>query len=656
MMRMKVLSCRQGLLVMVVALSWLGVTSFYSDGQEDRHVPQCDRSKGSKPHRYDPLACWLWNLRVTIPDQQFRQHFISISIKDMVCTNYTVESIDSSYSKSTNNTNPVILVAVSGISAICQGQYHATGGLGGGLQALVQQSSEDVPSLGLSLEFTSFYYNQNVKMASKVTTDNCQANLQVASLHFDGSISAKIINWFRSAIAKYVSQALSTQICPAIQPELNNDLTNLIQTADAYLTKLLPSNNETRDERQPGYEDEKEETDRSSRLLEQVPKRESQRRQLSLKEHSSSTVDWQGDTPVLYKSLQWANQLLDRYLHRGLFVDVMERIGWNVHGDCGYFFRGFNGILRSLTGGEVAVDIPSRVRNLTFVVQKYAQVRLILNRIHLWGIDDFTNIDLLQPSNGTFFSAFATDNGVNVSLFMGVEVSSIEGGMFQGDTLNESFQIYLNTSSASVAASFAADLNRVLFQGIHMQDIIVAIQGYKNASHLSCLLAPIQLLIFEKLSVDANVKSVVFAPSGSTGTLEKDMDAMLNNLLELFLTEYDLLVTESLTGLVAGPARRAANSLIGQWIKKKSSQDAACTSVPGEDATPDFVDFNHLSILRQLNRFLDSSLNSINHYISCVAGAFNRDSRPHTFQAENIHIELSEISVESAGCVNHLGK
>jgi hypothetical protein len=156
--------------------------------------------------------------------------------------------------------------------------------------------------------------------------------------------------------------------------------------------------------------------------------------------------------------------------------------------------------------------------------------------------------------------------------------------------------------------------------------------------------------------VDANVKSVVFTPSGSTGTLEKDMDVMLNNVLELFLTEYHLIVSESVTGLVAGPARTAVNSLIGQWIEKHSSQNAACGSTPGEDASPDFVNFNHLKILRQLNGFLDMSLDSMNQYLSCVADTFNRNARPHSFQVANINIELSEMSVESDGCVNHLGE
>lgn len=667
---MKVMSCHGALLVILVAFFWLDLTGFHSasghehaveDGRlvltdlTDRHIPQCDRSNGSKPHRYDPLACWLWNLRVAIPDQQFRDHFISISIRDMVCTNYTMESIDSSYSKSTNNTNPVIHMAVSGISATCQGQYHVTGGLGGGVQASVEQANTTTPSLGISLEFISTYYNKEVRMASKVITDHCQANLQVGSLSFDGSISAKIINWFRSTIAKYVSQALSTQICPAIQPQLDKDLTFLIQQADSYMTKLLPQY-KIAEERQSGMDDENEETTVEFGSLE-LKIRESQRRHVFSKQNSHSPFDWQIDTPVLYKSLQWANQLLNRYLYQGFFVHAMERIGWNVDGDCGYFFRGINGILRSLTGGELAVDIPHRLRNITFDVPEYARVRLILNRVQVTGVDTFTTVDLLRPSNhGTFLSSLATESGVNFTFVMDVEVTSIEGGMFQGDPLNESFYISLNTSNANIGASVAADLNRELFAGIHMEDFIIAMQDYKNTSHLSCLLAPIQSLIFEELSVDVNVQTVLFTPSDSTGTLEKDMDVMLNNLLELFLTEYNLLATESLTGLVKGPVRAAANSFIERWIEKKSFQDAGCSSIPGEDAVPDFLNFSHLGILHQLNRFFNRSLDPVNQYISCVADAFNRNLRPYSFQVENIQIELNNISVQSSGCINHLGE
>ena len=178
-------------------------------------VPQCDRSDGSNPHRYDPLACWLWNMQVDIPDQSFKESFITVQIQDMKCRNFTMASIDSSYSPSTSSSsssisatsNPAIKVAVSGISATCLGRYHVTGGIGGSVQAWVQQSAGQKHSVELSLIFMSTVYDEKIRMASSVNATSCQANLEVASLHFEGSISARLINLFKSSISGYVSDA-----------------------------------------------------------------------------------------------------------------------------------------------------------------------------------------------------------------------------------------------------------------------------------------------------------------------------------------------------------------------------------------------------------------------------------------------------------------
>jgi hypothetical protein len=60
------------------------------------------------------------------------------------------------------------------------------------------------------------------------------------------------------------------------------------------------------------------------------------------------------------------NIFLDRYLHKGFFVDTMQYLKWNVAPslDCGYFFGGINGLLHTLTDGKVTIDIPVQVQNI----------------------------------------------------------------------------------------------------------------------------------------------------------------------------------------------------------------------------------------------------------------------------------------------------
>ena len=559
-------------------------------------------------------------------------------IQDMVCTNFTMTSIQSSY----NHKSPSIHVAISGISATCQGQYHATPGLSGTVRASVQQSPEASSSTEMSLIFVSTTWNK-IKMASSVKTKNCQANLQANQLDFTGSISAKLINLFKGTIASYVSQALSTQVCPAIQPLADKDLTKLIQEANHYMTKWIPDNETT-------VLDADMTT--ASVYMEQET-RVTQKRQLSAKTNAS-TVDWKVDTPVLYQVLQGLNEFVDRYLNQGFFVQAMDYIGWHVDisNNCGYFFRGVNGLLHSI--GDVSIKIPPR--NISIIVPKYAEIKLVLNRVHVSGMDNFTNLELLRPSdNGTFWNSLSTDTDINVTVAMNVEVSSIEGGMFQGDPLKESFQISFNTLNSNVGARLALAYDTHRFGNIHMQDVIVAIENYKNASKWACLLAPLDSLILEEAFADMIVNAIVFTPTGSTGRLEKDMDAMLNNFLQLFLTEYKVLVSESLTGLVGEPIREALNTLVKRWIEQQA-KDPICSSIPEPNAEPDYIDFHRWGILRQLNEFLNRSLDAANDYLSCVAGIFNKSSRSVSFHVENTQIELQQLSVQNPGCINHLGE
>ena len=617
-------------------------------------APQCDRSDGSNPHRYDPLACWLWNMVIAIPDQSFREGFVTVSIQDMDCTNFTMASMDSSYTPSSNGTtenNPAIQVAVSGISATCIGRYHVTGGIGGSVQAWVQQSGAQHHSLSLSLEFESTSYNHHVRMATAVNATKCQANLEVNTLHFEGSISARLINLFKSSIQHYVTDALSTSTCPAIQPELSKDLTKVIQQADDFIIPLLPKNQSTVGV-SAGLD-----LQRKGKV--QPTRNKAQERLTRNDTNSWSTgIDWKVDTPIVYRALEWMNIILDRYLHKGVFVDTMHHLGWDVASsmDCGYFFRGINGLFHSLTNGQVAIEVPKQVENITFVIPGYGRVLLSVQQIQLSGIDKFTNIDILQPlANGAFYSALSTDSDFNITVAMDMEVTSVEGGMVQGDPLKESFFVSVNSSHASIGTSVALDYDKALFQNIHMQDIIMGIQNYANVSQLSCILSPVHSLDVADLTVDVDLSTIVFIPTGSTGTLEKDMDATLNSLLELFITEYDPLVSESLTGLVNGPAQAALNDFINGWIEQQSSSQQNCRSIPTGDV-PEFVDFNDFGILHQLNDFLNRSLGTMNQYLTCLTDVFRKSVRPVSFQVENIHVNVTDIFVENPGCIRKLGE
>jgi hypothetical protein len=361
------------------------------------------------------------------------------------------------------------------------------------------------------------------------------------------------------------------------------------------------------------------------------------------------------------------NRLLNQYLNKGLFVTAMDLLGWTTiydKEDCGYFFRGVNGLLRTLSRGHVDIKVPKQIQNVSFVIPSYGKVLLQVQNVQVDGLDNFTSpISLLQPrANQTFYSTLSTERDVNISIAVKLQLTPMmkNGMMVQGDALQESFVLSVNSSRARVGANMAMEYNAQQFFNIHLQDVIHAIQNYQNVSQWSCLLAPIEALDISNLLLDVVLSSIVFSPTDkTTGRLEKDIDAMLNSVLRLFLTEYSILVTESLTGLVGGPAQTALNDVIRTWISNghySPSLQQHCTNMTAyDDDTPDMLDFNNLPILRQWNDFMNRSLDTVNEYMACVANVFNKSVRPFQVESSNVQVNVTELTVQNPGCIQQLG-
>jgi len=57
-------------------------TKHYTSGaakrkRRDNNSP-CNINNGAKIKRYDPLACWLWNLTIDLPDQSISQGIVTL--------------------------------------------------------------------------------------------------------------------------------------------------------------------------------------------------------------------------------------------------------------------------------------------------------------------------------------------------------------------------------------------------------------------------------------------------------------------------------------------------------------------------------------------------------------------------------------------------
>ena len=162
------------------------------------------RRKG-RLSRYSALACWLQNLRIPLPNQSFREGIIHLSLKDFVCSNFSIAGLESVYvpssesedednddSNNTNNTtNPQLHVSLNNVSAICHGSYDSSGFLSGNVQAMAGARHADTPALQFSWNLVAAPLNHSFVQPIAMKTVDCQTQIAVTDLHFSGSISAR---------------------------------------------------------------------------------------------------------------------------------------------------------------------------------------------------------------------------------------------------------------------------------------------------------------------------------------------------------------------------------------------------------------------------------------------------------------------------------
>ena len=231
------------------------------------------------------LECFLWNLNVEIPEQSFEKGWLTITVHDMMCTNFRLHGLKSNSSVAPldffgveSSDVSALRLSVQRVSATCQGKYHSTGGLSGNLQATVSQSSPSLQALDLLVDVQGKQGTNNHKKSSISTvklpvsfeTKECGTSLGCEAIRFSGSISAKMIQAFSGRIGRYITQTLQEQVCPLmtkvadpivtayfkefddlIQPYLEEDTVMIGTTSD---DSIVPSKNNLFDMNKPNTE------------------------------------------------------------------------------------------------------------------------------------------------------------------------------------------------------------------------------------------------------------------------------------------------------------------------------------------------------------------------------------------------------------------
>ena len=665
----------------------------------------------------------------------------------MVCSNFTVASIDSAYGPSNshdevvehprihNNNNktqaraksknPTIHLSVAGISAACSGEYKVSPGyVAGKIFTRASTDHHEQPAIDLTWEIESAYYpsddNSNTTkrylIPKSLTTSNCQSNLAVKNLKFTGSISARLIDLFKGLIESTVTSQLNDILCPTLQQAVEPLATKAIASADELLTKYLPhdenDNHSTPITRIAATAINSDASQRIETVLDSSP----------VQSAATALVDFQKDTPLLFNGLTHLNRFLECFY--GPAPDTNSADNGCQH----TITKGLKALVSLLMDSDLANNVhiptPDALHKIRFEIPKYGKVWLDIQDIYMAGLDQLDGLSLLIPlmnekeksKISSFHTNIISGTGLNITVGVNITVHPIPGGVIQGDTLHEYFDVHLNTSSLNAMANLSLALNRKKFQDIPMGIVLDALPGLfhrqstqNTTVEKECLLNVMHTFNLSGLLLHTIIESATLVPrlksrylpddykesSLLSKELEEDLDALVNNALQLVLVEYQPLLTDAVSGLVENPLKNLINGLIDKHIPSQiplgyeqtiddsfvgsrlalgvEAKDAQCSS-GDENIDKDhheLLNFSQLSILGKLNDYINkpSSLGSLNKAIDHWAENINENHNPSLFQSmirfasgvplmelPGIAFTLLDLHLGNFGSIEHIGK
>jgi len=558
--------------------------------------------------RYDPLECWLWNLKILVPDQIFHESFFSLKIKDLVCTHFEIGSFQST--PNSHSSNPFIDVYVSNVGSECEGKYSTTG-FSGKMSAVIRTLPDD--PLHLQLTFTSteatipdISPSHPIEKATKFhiaksgNVTNCVANLEVpkGGLKFYGSVSASLINQFAPQIASFISFEASTQLCSAITPSINDMLTTQITNANKYMKKLIAG--QINDQ---GEDDDIANDDDSNNNDE------------------NKLITWETGVPILQQGLQLTNEFLANYIHEGIIPlssspSKAERPllqsrkeysrdlssfqnrytlppnalypphPQSLHQCEGILFTGIEGLLKRLTNdtNSVKVTIPKEYSNAHFIIPKYGDIYLNLDSFGLWGINGTESVEILQPfEKRSAKSEIEFSSQMNITLHLNLLVKPIPGGAIQGDPLHEKFDLRIGVSKAQLQMLTEMKVLEQNFDYILAGHIISLISEYVKTTKehdlkkssvkdldWNCIMSSFQSLTFTDMVANMTLNGIRFfndaTRENDKSTLEDELDTLISTILNLMLEEYSVFFRDAVNGLFYGPIRKVLNGFFSDII------------------------------------------------------------------------------------------
>ena len=452
---------------------------------------------------------------------------------------------------------------------------------------------------------------------------------------------------FSSIKASHVTSALTEEICPQLKSTLDEGLTQIITKSDSFLEQLIDEyNNDTLQE------------DHTKSVT-----------------SNEALIEWDADFRMLKDMLLWFDSFISKHLDEGIFLSILDKIGWlNIHGDdkecvdCGYFFRGINGLTKYLTGGSgrIVHNIPSEFGTFTFVVSQLGNVTIDVKSFAIDGLDTLTNLSLKPSEINSFSTQLKSLEGFDLTVDLHLKVEPVDGGIIHGGALQEDFVIELNVSNILLGGDLQLNILRDIFKLFTIGEFWTGKENVFTLGTLRCLLPSVRDIFLTNLLAEMHMNSISILPTVTKNTtdsdLEKDLDQIMNNAIALFMNEYDILVTDTIMAITGLSVKNALNDLFAKLIKMQMPPDEMCRYNETENAasmtSSRFFHFNNSSLIRKISTFFQDELHlsELNDYLTCIQ-SFIEISPPLMSIVENgPKFSVETMNIENFGGIESLGK
>jgi len=638
----------------------------------------------------------------------------TISVTNLSCTDFQVSSLKSSAAPWSNSvTKPSISMDLDGISATCTGSYDAGIGISGNIVASLSGGNDSIglSSLFLKGDIASRPLQDdndapNDTHASKIgslpfptlaTLSACQPNFLVHDIQFSGSASAHIIGLFSSTVEKTVTNSLNDHVCKLIKKNGEDVVDKIFYWGRMHVGGLILNSTSTTaasadvvDGSSFSSGDTGITGTNSANILEQLTSRSPFAKDIhrSLLENDS-VVSWDKDMPFLMRILLGLNNFVSQHLNEGIVLKVLQKLStWQSSSadceDCGFFFKGVNGLVNSLTkglsfsekGGSFDFTIPDKFlnfhRNHTFTIPSYGDIVLTAHKVKVSGINNLTDLSFLRPSGqNSLSSSFASNAGLNVSVLVDLELRPAnEKAMFHGDTLNETFELHFDASNVNFTSDSAWDVDREMFSKLSVGSFIYGSYTVfdTNRNFLNCIfeaLSSVAIIDMQgRINLDAMRVSPVVVPSyeaSDNASLEGNIDEFINNIFRLLLSNYPATTTEAVSAIIKIPTTNILNDGLANLIDDTKKRPLHCVNVdiPNNKSERPFR-FDSSKAFLLLNDVINdqSAIDAVNSFIGCVDNTVETqkllEGHFYNFSLGDFNVVLHDMHLENANSVYEL--